>query len=239
MRFKRVSIGVLIAALILFPGLALGYGYWHPTEKVSPISDASWVRMDFQNGISSNFWYTDKGALYPDVPAFIQNGRVYVPFRWAVELFGGSADWASNPDGTTSSVILYAPPVKTNTVTETVTQTVTVPVTNTVYVDVPVYPEPTIKIVGSATVFAGVDIDKDFWGFYKPNSVAHVWLMYPNKIGRLLLLPCDSVGFFQGRLVFNPEASDFQAGDWTLYLLLEDNGVVATTIHVVLPETSP
>ena len=237
--FKRVCVGVLIAALVVLPGLALGYSYVNPVYKVSPITDAKWAQLDFTGGVSHREWQTDKGPVIVDVPAFIYEGRTYVPFRWAVELFGGSAQWTSYDDGTTRSVILYAPEpvIETATVTNTITETVTV--TNTVTEFVAVYPSQALKVVGSPTVYANYEFDKDFWGFYRPNAFATLFLTYPSGTGKFLTLPCDNVGYFQGHLVFNPSALDFEPGDWTLNLLPEVGPWISVTLHVVLPEVSP
>jgi len=236
---RKVLVGLLACAFVLIPGLALGYGYVNPIYKVSPITNAKWVKIDFQNGVSFRDWYTDQGIIFTDVPAFIQQGRTYIPFRWALEALGGWAEWSSYPDGTTQSVTFHAPEpeVVTNTVTETVTVTNTV--TQTVTVTIPVYPAPSLKLVGSPTVFAGVDIDKNFWGFYKPNDIAMFWLQYPNGTGRFINVLCDSIGYFEGNLVFNPNAPDFQAGDWTLSLLPGPLNAICVTIHVIAPETTP
>ncbi|MCX5973990.1 MAG: hypothetical protein NTU59_04835 [Coprothermobacterota bacterium] len=80
----------------------------HPVEYQSPIRDASWAQIPFENGTGALEWETDKGKVTTE-GAKIIDGRTYVPFRWATELFGGAATWSSLEDGTTDRVYLYAP----------------------------------------------------------------------------------------------------------------------------------
>ncbi|MCX5971889.1 MAG: hypothetical protein NTV14_10390 [Coprothermobacterota bacterium] len=106
-RFWLNGVVCLLVLLLAGSGLALG-STMHPIEHVSPISDASWVQIPFDNGIGSAQWETDKGPVQTD-GAKIIDGLTYVPFRWAVELFGGSATWSNKEDGSTDAVYFYAP----------------------------------------------------------------------------------------------------------------------------------
>jgi uncharacterized protein YkwD len=137
---KRFLIGILIFALL---GGTVAFA---ATTPISPITDAKWAQISVDStGMGDPMWLTDKGYLQTDATPRIIDGRLFVLFRWATEIFGGSATWASREDGTTSLVTLYAPiappppppVVITNTITVTITQTVTV------YVSPPILPHPT------------------------------------------------------------------------------------------------
>jgi hypothetical protein len=100
---KRIVI--LLCLSLIFGGI--GYASTiHPIEHVSPIRDATWIKIPFSAGLGSQLWETDKGIVQAETP-YIINGRTYVPFRWSVELFGGEATWSSAKDGTTDMVFLY------------------------------------------------------------------------------------------------------------------------------------
>lgn len=101
---KRNLVFLLCFSLI-FTGVVYGSTI-HPIEHVSPIRDATLVKIPFSAGLGSSLWETDKGLVQAE-PAYIINGRTYVPFRWSVELFGGEATWSSAVDGTTDMVFLY------------------------------------------------------------------------------------------------------------------------------------
>lgn len=100
---KRVAI--LLCVLLFFTGTAFA-STLHPIEHVSPVRDATWVKIPFSAGVGSSQWETDRGSVQAET-AYIINGRTYVPFRWSVELFGGEATWSSREDGTTDMVYLY------------------------------------------------------------------------------------------------------------------------------------
>jgi len=98
----------LLLALVFCGTVLASTGILHPVEYQSPILDASWVQIPFENGTGALEWETDKGNVTTE-GAKIIDGRTYVPFRWATELFGGAATWSSLEDGTTDRVYLYAP----------------------------------------------------------------------------------------------------------------------------------
>ncbi|MCR4433634.1 MAG: copper amine oxidase N-terminal domain-containing protein [Caldiserica bacterium] len=101
----KKKIAVFVCFLLLLTGTAFA-STLHPIEHVSPIRDASWVRVPFSDGVGSSQWETDRGLVQAET-AYIIDGRTYVPFRWSVELFGGEATWSSREDGTTEMVYLY------------------------------------------------------------------------------------------------------------------------------------
>lgn len=98
----------LFLALVFCGTVLASTSVVHPVEYQSPIRDASWVQIPFENGTGALEWATDKGNVTTEGGKII-DGRTYVPFRWAVELFGGAATWSSLEDGTTDRVYLYAP----------------------------------------------------------------------------------------------------------------------------------
>lgn len=113
---KRIAIFLCI--MLLFSGATFASTI-HPIEHVSPIRDATWVKIPFSAGVGSSPWETDRGSVQAD-EAYIIEGRTYVPFRWSVELFGGEATWSSREDGTTDMVYLYkgvSPPTEVPTIT--------------------------------------------------------------------------------------------------------------------------
>ncbi|MCR4427811.1 MAG: DUF922 domain-containing protein [Caldiserica bacterium] len=108
---KRIVI--LLCLSLMFGGISYASTI-HPIEHISPIRDASWVKIPFSSGLGSPSWETDRGIVQAET-AYIINGRTYVPFRWSVELFGGEATWSSAEDGTTDMVFLYKGTTPTQT----------------------------------------------------------------------------------------------------------------------------
>lgn len=106
-KFWINSVICLLVLLLAGSGLVFGSTV-HPVEYFSPIRDASWVQIPFEEGLGSTQWTTDKGPVKTE-GAMIIDGTTYVPFRWAVELFGGAATWSNREDGSTDVVYLYAP----------------------------------------------------------------------------------------------------------------------------------
>ncbi len=121
MKTIRIKAVLSLLLVLVFCGTVLAStSVVHPVEYQSPIRDASWVQIPFENGTGAPEWETDKGNVTTEGGKII-DGRTYVPFRWAVELFGGAATWSSLEDGTTDRVYLYAPGAEIPT---TPTQTV-------------------------------------------------------------------------------------------------------------------
>ena len=113
----KERIALLVCILFFFTGTAFA-STLHPIEHVSPVRDATWVKIPFSAGVGSSQWETDRGLVQAET-AYIIDGRTYVPFRWSVELFGGEATWSSREDGTTDMVYLYraAPSTEVPTIT--------------------------------------------------------------------------------------------------------------------------
>lgn len=109
MKTIRIRAVLSLFLVLVFCGTVLASSsVVHPVEYQSPIRDASWAQIPFENGTGALEWETDKGKVTTE-GAKIIDGRTYVPFRWATELFGGAATWSSLEDGTTDRVYLYAP----------------------------------------------------------------------------------------------------------------------------------
>jgi len=210
---KRILIAVLCFALVGVTGTLAA------TVPVSPIVDASWatILVD-ENGVGDSVWYTDKGWLNTDSQPFIKDGRLMVSFRWATEVFGGSAVWESRKDGSTSSVTLFAPPVQTVTVTVTIPVSVTntIYVTNTVTVPALLSTLKLVKSVPYLTVVPTATIS--FWGLAPVGNMGVTILVVPPRYeGQTTLEPqvlyaaADYNGYFAGSFTI---PVDSRIGEW-------------------------
>jgi hypothetical protein len=185
-----VILGILLSGVVWASTM-------HPIEHLSPIRDATRAEVPFEAGVGSTQWVTDRGLVQAE-PAYIINGRTYVPFRWAVELFGGEATWSSAEDGTTERVFLYGPPSRTVTVFPTGAAT----------------PLPRFVFCGSPLIDLSVPVESPLarcaWGVAlmpgKPVELRFSplgkWLMglpFPFT----LLIPSDAMGLFQIDLYFH------------------------------------
>jgi hypothetical protein len=185
---------------------------------VVPITSAAWVQANFADGKQVGPWMTDLGTFESDVPAQIVDGRVLVPFRFAIEPFGGTATWGSNKDGTTSWVAFYAPPTRTVTVVETVTNTVVVTntVTATVYVQTPqnvlrtkddmpdaFYPPYFLRWHGTAPIPSTLTTF----------SNVTVYIQAPNATIFTAQFLADKWGFFEGSYMLT---DGIEPGNWRL-----------------------
>lgn len=206
---KRILIAVLCFALVGVTGTLAA------TVPVSPIVDASWatILVD-ENGVGDSVWYTDKGWLNTDSQPFIKDGRLMVSFRWATEIFGGSATWQPRKDGTTESVTLFAPPVQTLTVTQTITVPEYIYVTKTVTVPALL---PTLKLVKPSAYLTVVPTATiSFWGLAPVGNDGITILAgnYPNPNGsyfQMMSVVTDFNGYFEGSFTLPVDAA---VGTW-------------------------
>lgn len=172
---KRILIFVLAFTLVFGSVAAFA-----ATAPVSPITDATYASIAVdETGWGNPTWATDKGFLVTDAQSCIVDGRLMVPFRFAAEVFGGSATWESRKDGTTSVVTLYAPPILTETVTvvDTVTITNTVVVTTTLTVAALL---PTYKLIKDVQYLSFTPTHTvNFWGLAPAGNMEVVVYVAP------------------------------------------------------------
>jgi hypothetical protein len=211
---KRL-IAVFLALVLCGSTVALA-----ATSPVSPVTDATYVQIAVDSyGVGSLAWFSDKGWIPVDATSYIgEDNRLMVPFRWAVEVFGGSATWESRIDGTTSLVTLYAPPIQTITVTvpEYITQTVTVVQT----VEVPAL-LPTLKLIKNSTYLTITPTATvSFWGLVPVgNAVVMIQVLPPRYQGQAILEPqvlyvqTDYNGYFTGSFTI---PIDSRIGEWVV-----------------------
>lgn len=197
--FKKLLIPLLVVASVL--ALSLPVLAATTVTKVSPITDAAWLQINFdKDGQAFNIWETDVGPLATDANAYIENGRVMVPFRWAIEPLGGIASYTTRFDGTVESVRFDAP--KDIVVTETNTVTVTVTV------EVPIKHDFHVVNNGpySPLIFRPA-YSVEYWGF--TDSANEVWvnLHLPNGAvsANQIVFP-DLNGYFRGSFLIPVDA---------------------------------
>lgn len=232
---KRILVAILCFALV---GVT---GAFAATTPISTITNASFAQILVdENGIGGPVWYTDKGWLNTDSQPFIKDGRLMVSFRWATEVFGGSAEWTSRADGTTDMVTLYAPPVKTVTITVPVTVTNTIYVTNTITVTVQVPTLlPTIKLVKSVPYLTVVPTATIlFWGLAPVGNAGVIILViaprYEDQTAlepQVLYAPTDYNGYFVGSFTV---PADARLGEW-IVLARQDPWSSAEGFTVLAP----
>jgi len=231
---KRILVILLVFGLV---GTAAALAA-NSTAPVSPITNATTVSILVdQNGLGDLTWWSDKGRIATDARSFIgADGRLMVPFRWATEVFGGSATWQSRKDGSTESVTLFAPPVQTLTVTQTITVPEYIYVTKTVTVPALL---PTLKLVKSVPYLTVVPTTTiSFWGLAPVgNAGVTILVLAPRYEGQTTLEPqvlyatTDYNGYFAGSFTVPVDA---RLGEWVV-LARQDPWSCAEGFTVLVP----
>lgn len=202
---KRIIV-IAVVMMLALTGIAVA-------APVVPITGAAWVQANFDGlGKQVGPWMTDLGTFESDVPAQIVDGRVLVPFRFAIEPFGGTAAWGSNKDGTTSWVAFYAPPTRTVTMVETVTNTVVV--TNTVTA-----PQNVLRTKNDMPAALYPPYFLQWWGVAPiPSTLTTfsnvtVYIEAPNATVFTAQYMADKWGFFEGSYMLDV---GIEPGNWRI-----------------------
>lgn len=186
---------------------------------VVPFTGATWTKASFSGGQQIGAWETDLGTYYSDVPARIEDGRVLIPMRFALEPLGGRVEWGSYSDGSTAWATFYAPPVRTVTVlvnTPTVTVTNTVVVTATVYIATP---QNVLRTKNDMPQAFYPPYFLQWWGVAPiPStlttfSAVTVYIEAPNATVFTAQFMADKWGFFEGSYMLN---EGIEPGNWRI-----------------------